>query len=449
MQTHTTRGQFKTQLVALLDDPNKVHWTDIELNLKINETLRNWGAFGYFKERGQFIIGNANRFYDLTTSLRNISNELILEKTLTYGDLITSICYDLIESTDDVNDFDVFTQPIMLSTIDRRIDEFKLKTGLILSKDEFLLSTNSIDLGNQKLDFIRLAFKDVADDDVLNHKYYRLYKEDENNLQSFKKDFNLTSNRRPKYFSRVLGSSNHLRFYPLIENTGFLHLITIDSRDKNITLSTDTLLGIPDNFFTYLKFGVLADLLQSETPMKDLQRANYSHMRWNEGITIGKNYTSVLNAEINGRNCNLVTLEELDNFDRDWHNKTGVPNKVALAGYNLISTNKGVLEDTNIVLDVTQNALIPISDADFIEVKAEYIEALLNYCYHLCMFKEGFNDLNNSEMFLNQFGNMAMTYNAKLSKELVSFEMINKSKKQGREVPRFNRNMEDAATVSA
>lgn len=449
MQNHISRGDFKIQLSNLLKDPNMVHWTDAELNLRINEALFNFGAFGYFKERGELIITSADRFYDLTTSLENIAGELILEKTLTYEDLIISVCYDLLETYDDVILFSEFSQDEIINTIDRKLDEFKLQTGLILSVDEFLVSLSIVDLGNEKLDFIRLAFKDVADDDVANHKYYKLFKEDESSLQSFVTNFNLTPKRRPKYFSRLFGSSNELRLYPPYNNTGFLHLITIDGRDKSVLATLATKLDIPNNFFPYIKFGVEMDLFLSETPMKDLQRAAYCQQRWKEGIMVGKSYMSVHNVEINGRNSNIATFEDLDNFSANWQNQTGIPTKLALGGYNLISTNKGVLEPTSLVLDATRNAIIPLNDGDFIQVKAEYVEAILNYCYHLCMLKEGFSDLSASNGFLNQFGNMAMMYNSKLSKELTSFEMINKSKKQERQNTRFNKEMENAATSSA
>jgi hypothetical protein len=390
MQTFITKGQFKSQLASLLDDINKIHWTDKELDLIINESLMAFGAFGYFKDRGSFVVNSSTRFYDINNELLNQDGDKVLERTATFGDVIDRICYDLLESKNDINVFNVFNQSGILTIIDRRLDEFKLQTGLILSVDEFNISENKINLGNEVLDFIRLAFKDISDDDSSKWRYYKLNKEDEENLQYFKSNFNINPKRYPKYYSRILGSANNLAIYPPFENTGKLHLIEIRSRDKTLTLSTATKLDVPNNFLHYIKYGVEEDLFKMDTPLQDLPRASYCAQRWKEGIITGKNYSSVLNGEINGINSSIITLEDLDNFDSNWQNATGIANKIVMAGYNLLLLNKTVTEDVSIILDVICNARIPISDVDYIDVKAEYIEMLLNYCYHIAMFKEGF-----------------------------------------------------------
>jgi hypothetical protein len=329
-----------------------------------------------------------------------------------------------------------------LEVIERKVDEFKLQTGLILSQAEFNISSNRIDLGSDVLDFIRVAFKDISNDDASKWKYSKLFKEDEEDLQGWNSNFNLTPKAKPKSYSRVLNTQNILNLYPPFENTGRLHLLEIRSRDKNLTLSTSTILGIPNNLAFYLKYGVLEDLLKFDTAIKDIYRSNYCRQRWQEGLIIAKNYNSVINGEINGQNRSSVTIEDLDGFESNWQNNSGTVNRIALAGYNLLATNKLATNETSIILDVVRNAIIPASDADYLQVKAEHVELLLNYCYHLAFFKEGFNAINNSIIALNSFADSIMSYNAKLAKEFVSYQtMMRKSLKQEIQNPRFDNSL--------
>jgi hypothetical protein len=439
MQTHTTRGQFKSQLARLLEDENKIHWTDNELNLIINESLYTLGAFGYFRDRGGFSTNLDDRFYDITTGLVSGSGEKILDLSLTFGDIINKICYDLLETVNDANIFNIFTQAQMLEIIDRRLDEFKLQTGLILSIDEFSVASGRVDLGNEVLDFIRVAFKDVSDAGSSKWRYYKLFKEDEEDLQGWVSDFTTTVKKRPKSYSRVSETQNIIKLYPQFENTGKLHLIEIRSRDKSLTLSTETILGIPNNLAFYLKYGVLEDLLKSDTALKDLYRANYCRQRWQEGLIVSRNYNSVLNGEINGRNRQLSTIEDLDGFETNWHNNSGTPNRIALAGYNLLTLNKLPTSEIGITLDVVRNAIIPTDDDSYLQIKAEHVELLLNYSYHVAFFKEGYNAINSSIIALNNFADAIMVYNSKLAKEFVSYQtMMKKSLKQEIQVSRFD-----------
>lgn len=442
MQTHTTSGSFKNQLASLLNDEEKIHWTDNELDLILNETLHTLGAFGYFRDRGTFNTINGQRFYDLTSVLKNGSQENILDLSLTFGDIVNKICYDLLEIKDDVNTFDIFTQAQILEVLDRKVDEFKLQTGLILSEEEFTVSGNRIDLGNDILDFIRVAFKDISDDDSSKWKYYKLFKEDEEDLNGWVSNFNLGVQRRPKSYSRVLNTQNIINLYPPFENTGKLHLITIKSRDKALTLSTTTLLGIPNNLAFYLKYGVLEDLLRFDTPIKDIYRANYCRQRWHEGLIIAKNYNSVINGEINGQNRTVSTIEDLDGFEANWQNNSGKVSRIALAGYNLLAINKLPMEGTSITLDTISNAILSVNDSSYLQIKAEHVELLLNYCYHLAFFKEGYAAINQSIQALNNFADSIMVYNAKLAREFVSYQtMMKKSLKQEIQNPRFDNSL--------
>lgn len=48
----------------------------------------------------------------------------------------------------------------------------------------------------------------------------------------------------------------------------------------------DTLDGIPDSFGIYLGYGVLEQIFNSESELRDVQRALYCHTRYNEGIQV-------------------------------------------------------------------------------------------------------------------------------------------------------------------
>lgn len=51
---------------------------------------------------------------------------------------------------------------------------------------------------------------------------------------------------------------------------------------------TGQLIGIPDDWVPYLKYGVLADMLAKDGRGRDLLRARYCEQRWQEGIVLAQ-----------------------------------------------------------------------------------------------------------------------------------------------------------------
>ncbi len=73
---------------------------------------------------------------------------------------------------------------------------------------------------------------------------------------------------------------------PAPASAGELSLIYVALSD--FLLGTGTLLGIPDDWVPYLKYGILADMLGKEGRGRDLLRARYCEQRFEEGIILAK-----------------------------------------------------------------------------------------------------------------------------------------------------------------
>ena len=97
--SQTTFADAKDRLASLLNDEQKVFWTDTELGLYIIEALRYWGLTAqYWRDSAKFETVAGQAMYDLTTDVTDVTGLTLMQSlTVTDRDLIVDLEYNLIE----------------------------------------------------------------------------------------------------------------------------------------------------------------------------------------------------------------------------------------------------------------------------------------------------------------------------------------------------------------
>src|SRR5271169_5742535 len=91
--THTTRAQAVTMLSLRLSDPLFAYWTSLELQIRLNQSLRMWQAFtGFYHNRYQFNTTRTVGFYDLSLLTPSTFGYFITDT-----DLVTGLQFSLLE----------------------------------------------------------------------------------------------------------------------------------------------------------------------------------------------------------------------------------------------------------------------------------------------------------------------------------------------------------------
>jgi hypothetical protein len=430
------KSDLNDLIAGKLGDEGKVYWTKDEIDLYIRETECTFGFISQFWKRRLFLDTVVDKnLYDLYTDLLPISQGYIVKDT--YDDILKLINIQLMESLsistpisalyaiDNINEY-----------IDKRLDSFLTHTGLNLGVYEFNTIPGITDyaLPTHLVDIVRIAIKDD------NNKYYALDKEDEGDLLYFESEY-LQSTDRIKYYTRITNSDNVIKLYPKPLNVYKVQVVVIQSRDKSLAVAnngvtfTEKLL-LPRNALPYIKWGVSADLLKQDGIGQDLYRSNYCLQRWNEGLIIGKAYTSILTAYINEVPITLESLDNADDFNPEWQDTAqtldvnNIPTtqikNLLLPGYNLFFTDITPKVIQSIILDCVVSA--PVESLS-LDIKEEYVNIFIDYILHLASFKEGFARLNSTNNLLNNFLSLSMNHNYRLKQQGITVEYLLKQTK--------------------
>jgi hypothetical protein len=169
---------------------------------------------------------------------------------------------------------------------------------------------------------------------------------------------------------------------------------------------------IPQDFVPGLQWGALADLLDMNMVAKDIQRAKYARMRFEQYVDLMNAFPFVLAARNLGVPMSVDAVETLDMYESEWRTVSDTPSVVGLSGQNLVAfpTN---LEQTLSLFLVT-NANVPVVDGDFIQLGSEVLDAVLDYSQHQCQFKQGAAEIESSMPLFHSIIELASHRNAKI-----------------------------------
>ena len=384
-QQPVTIDSLVAALTARLGVPSNPYWVLPELTAYVIEALRTWNAFTkHWTVRRTLETVPGTLFYDLSEP-QGPSNQPLIPYTVRDIDVVPTMEYHLLEPANTAvwTGTEMFTLADLTDSLQRRRDQFLLETGAVLS--QYTLAVNASSAGrftvpDALIDVRRAVFQDT------DGKYYQMSREDEIALASFLPLWDRTS-KTPKAWSVSVTPPFQIQIAPAPKVLGYLQMLVV-ATGAMLSLSSAVPLGVPDDFSWVVKFGALADLLGKDSPARDTARATYCEQRYQDGADLARRASSVINCTIGNRQCRVGSLYDMDAFTPNWHNRIGTPNRMGMAGMNILSP--GCVPDTQygIAVDIVQNAPVASSSAD-LGLSPSVADALIDYAEHLAAFKMG------------------------------------------------------------
>lgn len=428
---HTTREDLRIKIQQKLGEEG-VHWTVDEINSCIEEALLSFGALSSFWKKIVFVETEENKitydlFIDADIGLENI------RPSITYQKLFNWLNRDLMENVnigvDDSEFLDIDNYRVL---VDDKYNLFQQLTNLILSKNEAIpvpANQNEIELPEDLIDIIRVAF--VAADG--NITILSQADEEEIGLNSNSHD----EVNSPLFYTNLYNETKTLKLFPTPANVGALRIVYVVGKKYELP-SVISIINLPNNLVPYIKFGVEADIFSNEGLFNDPVRAAYCKQRWEEGILVGRNYTSAILAKANDKLISLDSLNNVDTYSDEIKVRTP-PTILGFGGFNIFRTDV-VPSAVNYTLGITviANAEIPIDDEAFIKLDLEYIDTLADYVVHLLKFRNGANEVAMTSNLKDNFLKLAVNHNRRLLQAGITFDnLIGITKKQELEQPRI------------
>lgn len=418
-----TFGSAKTDLQGRLG--NTAFWTLTELGVYLVEALQTFNTIAqFYRDRTIFNTQSSFAYYDLTKSTNpsvlvagtNTSTSGMLGYSITDRNLINSIEYSIVEpiTTNWATSWtgtEQFSMDDITRAIERRRNQFLSLVACHITRTQTLFTTPSstgrLTLSDSIIDIRRVAWKDLT------NLYTPLYISDEFEALTLTNNYE-NSPAKPETFSTILNSPKGIQLIPPPNDLGTVDILSV-TNPTNLDPSINVLLNIPDDFTWIIKWGALADLLGKDSQAYDPIRSKYCEQRYEEAVQIALVNSCIYNAAINGSNLVISDLNDFDSYNYNWQNLAGQPTSLAIISRNLIALSP--IPNSNefsIQLDVLRNIPIPINDASFLQISREYYDILLDYAFHLAMFKCQGIEFQGSYPMLNRFMTTAMLNNDKL-----------------------------------
>lgn len=416
--SYQTFAQLKTALAVHLSDVSKVFWIDSELGIYLNAAIREWNSIArMFRDRGTFSTTTVDTFYDLRSVLQNATFEFILQPVVTDDDLLVQAKYMLMEPnpTNQVDFTDGFTLADFTNAFNQKRNEFLLATGLVISGP----IQQAVGAGDGKVV--------IADDTVIDVRRAQW----NNTTPLFREDAFTSFAFSPSWPSDT-GTPQRYVLYP--DPLLNLQLIPPPADDGTLSLCTISSGTMLDDFTPTILWGALADLLSSPGAGNDPQRAAYCEQRYNEGVIIGKQVATILQAYVNGAPVSTQSVFDFDNFQPDWLT-LGTPNCLGMLGSNLVAVAPAADDVYVVAVDAVRNAPQMVSDSDFVPFGKEYQDVIIDYAAHLAIFKQGGAEFQSTLPQYDAFVKAAVAYNNRMNAQNLSFEtMIDKARAQEKEL---------------
>jgi hypothetical protein len=418
---YITLSSFVDQLASALGDTTKSFYTEEELATYTKEALITWGCASlYYRNRDQFLTMNGESFYDLAAELPK------LVMTTRDRELAQQLMYSLIEPqiVDWLNwqGTEQFSLDIIREAMQRACNQFLLETGMYMYVRELvvpLAPISKVPLLDEVLDVRRVTSTGV------DGKIRILSREDPFILQAYSIDWSNNPKSKPDFWTVATEPLLTIQLAPIANDIAKLHALIIP-HGNTLDFEVGQILGIPEAFIWVVKYLTLLELLGgSDMQAADPIRAKYCEMRVKEGIQLAKLYPSILDAYINGRQANIISLSDKDSYDWNWQNQSGVPKQVAVASWNLIALSPvPSSSDVSILVDYVCNPTLPLASGSFLQIDKSLVAMLLDYCRHLALFKVGGAEFLASRQGYDRMMQAAALHNGRLQAQAFMFSSL-------------------------
>lgn len=432
----TTFGQLKRMLAGRLDDPEMNFWIDSELGLLIQDAIRFWNILtGEYRQWFDLEVFNAGGYgvggygfggygtgvMGVWYDLQKIAGSPRLS-TLTDVDVYTRIQLALLEpvQANCAMTTEQFSTADVVAAVQQMRDQFLFRT----------FCTSSVDVLNVNPDVetVQLPKSVIA----VKRAYWLptpqaspvypnpLPRTDEAQQMGYDSLSPVTNSTDPYAYSGGVEPPLQLRLYPPPGFPGQVELVTYESQGTLDPANPTTLL-MPNDFMPALKWGALANLLDMNSVARDVNRAAYARMRFEQYIELMGHYPFILAARNFGIPTPVDAVEVLDAYTPKWRLIQDNPDAVGISGQNLLAFPTA--NDQLLSLFIVANANVPVADGDPVQLGDEIISAILDYAEHDAMFKQGTSEVQSSMKLFQSIMGLAGRRNAKL-KALSSYKQI-------------------------
>jgi len=407
-----------------LADPNNVFWSAAELQANVIEALRSWNVYAkHWRTRFSFQTTAGTAFYDLSS----VSGTLI-PYTVTDATLIESMEYTLLEppTPSSWTGTDQFVLDDLVLNLNRRRDQFLVETGAVISTASLPISLDTITIPNSLIDVRRLSWSSTG------NSFTPLWRTDETMLNSLSLLWDSTPGQ-PNYYSVSVRPPFVIQIAPAPQVSGTLNMLLVEA--GAVLDGSGIVMGIPDDFTWIAKFGALADCFGIDGQSGDPERAAYCEKRYQAGIDLAKNASTVLQAQANGVPIQVSTIFALDSINPTWQNTNGAPTAIALAGMNMLVLSPPPDQAYTITVDLVQNAPIG-ANVDPILLSFDVVDAILDYAQHLSALKMAGAEFLATIPHLQRFERLAEIYRARTGAQTSTHQtMFRQATKQFKEIP--------------
>lgn len=430
--TVITLGEFLDELSLRLDDTAGTFFSRDELLDYTKETLRTWAAHtGYWVRRASFTTTPGVKDYDLPSLVKyTLAGDDIypLALDLADRDIINSLCYALLEPPL-VNwpagwpGTAQFTLGLLTDALQFSLNATQQATSLVTTFDTLPISPTPIaqyDLPADNISLRTLYWQ------VPEGQQYPLARQDQYLQGLLPNDGTI-----PDSYSVVATSPRRVEVTPAPQDTGLLVYVQVPGHLTLQPTLLPTAIYIPPNFSWAAKWHALFTLLNAEGERRDKFRADYCAMRIKDALVVARNLPGILRAYIDDVQVGVTTSWDEDAIAPNWRNVTGTPLTIVQHSYTTISlspipviTSDHPDGKYSVSFDLSANALIPESEASYLDISADLVQCLLDYAHHLACFKLGGQEFADSIPSYTRFLTMAMAFNAKLKAESNNFELL-------------------------
>lgn len=422
--TYTTKTTVLQQIANRLYDPTMQFWSAAELALYLNEALQTWNALtAFWRGDFTFLSQQGVTWYDLTstTQMPNTLRPYTLHDT----DLYEIIQYHLLEAVA-WNPWTgaslQFTADDLLNAIARRRDEILSLTSCTITERLVPAVAGRIQLPDTVIDVRRMAY--VPSTLFPTQLASVMWPEDTWAEQSFNPDYTVTPAGTP--FAYLLSTQPPISFDTDVPPaySGNYDLLTVEAGTA-LSVSTPSLLSIPDDWAHVIKWGALADLLSRESNAKDIPRAKYCETRYRIGIAALSSAPALLAMRLANVPLQIDAVRSADLYNTGWQGLSqGTPSVALHAGLNKIALAR--VPDAgphSLMATVVQNAPLPVAGSDPVQVSRDDLDAIIDYAQHLAAFKQGGDEFTRTVPLFQRFMKQATAYNGKLA-ELAEYTAI-------------------------
>lgn len=389
--SHTTLTTALALLASRLGDTDGVFWTSSERTYAIQEAIRFLNAItGTQRVRTQFTSAASTPFYDLNTVAGPTTYRA---STIRDRAVVSQLQLHLLEpdSPGSWTGTAMFTLLDLTRALTRRRNLFLTDTHVVLTRDSAVsvAAHPALSLSRVALDEDYAAVHRAVWYDTFS-KYTQLWPSDELAATGINRDWNDTASP-PYAFSVVATPQLELQVIPYVATGGYLDLTVVAlpaDLDTTANAGVGTLMGIPDDFVHFVKYGALADLLSQDGPSRDPSRASWAEEIYQVGVRLARKAPVVLTAGINGQPVIPGSLSQLDALRPGWQGRSAAaPTTVAVAS-NLVALSPVPRDATvTVTLDLVRSAVVPAAGGDALQCRKDQLDAVLGWAEHYCLLK--------------------------------------------------------------